>query len=65
EILVQWDDMISTWRVRHYKIAVRTLGHGSIGTKGDNLDKLSEKLNIKYFPRLWELRARLTEISTN
>lgn len=63
ESLIAWDEQVAMWRMRHYKVAVRTIGHGSIGTKGTPVDKLVQRLNLKYFTELWEVRTKLTEIS--
>lgn len=64
ESLINWDEKVAMWRMRHYKVAVRTIGHGSIGTKGTPVDKLIQRLNMKYFTELWEVRTKLTEISS-
>lgn len=64
ESLINWDEQVAMWRMRHYKIAVRTIGHGSIGTKGTPVDKLTQRLNMKYFIELWEVRTKLTELSS-
>lgn len=63
EAMVEWDDRVSLWRARHYKVAVRTLGHDVIGTKGTPVDHLSQILNHKFFPELWKVRTELTERS--
>jgi tryptophan 2,3-dioxygenase len=60
EALLEWDERIALWRSRHYKVAVRTLGHGTVGTKGLPTDQLAALLNHKCFPDLWAVRTRLT-----
>ncbi len=64
ESLINWDEQVAMWRIRHYKVAVRTIGHNSIGTKGTPVDKLIQRLNMKYFTELWEVRTKLTEMSS-
>jgi tryptophan 2,3-dioxygenase len=59
EALVDWDEKVSLWRARHYKIAVRTIGHNTVGTKGTPVDALTRLLNHKFFPRLWDVRSTL------
>lgn len=59
--LMEWDERIAIWRVRHYKIAVRIIGHGVKGTKGTPVDTLTRLIAHRYFPRLWEARTELTE----
>ncbi len=60
EALIEWDENVALWRTRHYKVAVRTIGHNSIGTKGTPVDKLAILLNKKFFPMLWEVRSALS-----
>lgn len=61
EALVDWDEKVSLWRARHYKVAVRTIGHKTVGTKGTPVDALTRLLNHKFFPRLWDVRSVLFE----
>lgn len=63
ESLINLDESISLWRTRHYKVAVRIIGHNTIGTKGTPVDKLANLLNHKYFPKLWEVRSDLSSIA--
>jgi tryptophan 2,3-dioxygenase len=65
EALVEWDERVSLWRARHYKVAVRTIGHSSVGTKGTPVDHLGRLLNHKFFPELWKVRTDLTALSAN
>lgn len=58
--LMEWDERIAIWRVRHYKVAVRIIGHGAIGTKGNPVDSLTGLISHKYFPQLWAARTELT-----
>lgn len=61
ESLIDWDEKVSLWRARHYKVAVRTIGHKTVGTKGTPVDALARLLNHKFFPRLWDVRSALFE----
>jgi tryptophan 2,3-dioxygenase len=61
EALVDWDEKVALWRARHYKVAVRTIGHRTVGTKGTPVDALTRLLNHKFFPRLWDVRSALFE----
>ncbi len=63
EAMVEWDERVSLWRARHYKVAVRTIGHGSVGTKGMPVDHLARLLNQKFFPELWTVRADLSALT--
>lgn len=59
EALVELDEKVALWRARHYKVAVRTIGHKTVGTKGTPVDKLTRLLDHKFFPSLWEVRSSL------
>lgn len=58
--LMEWDERIAIWRVRHYKIAVRIIGHGVRGTQGTPIDSITRLIAHRYFPRLWDARSELT-----
>ncbi|MBL4773663.1 MAG: hypothetical protein JKX98_08720 [Alcanivoracaceae bacterium] len=60
EALIEWDEQIALWRTRHYKVAVRTIGHNTVGTKGMPIDKLTKLISYQFFPKLWEVRTQLT-----
>jgi tryptophan 2,3-dioxygenase len=60
EALVEWDERVALWRVRHYKVAIRIIGHDVLGTKGTPVDTLTRLIAHKHFPSLWEVRTVLT-----
>ncbi|MBO4206463.1 tryptophan 2,3-dioxygenase family protein [Micromonospora echinofusca] len=59
EAMVEWDERISLWRVRHYKIAIRIGSHGPLGTPGSPATMLAKLIDHRFFPELWEVRANL------
>lgn len=61
EAMIEWDERVSLWRVRHYKIATRVLGHQVVGTQGTPVDVLAKLIAHRYFPELWRVRTELTE----
>ncbi|WP_328384179.1 tryptophan 2,3-dioxygenase family protein (plasmid) [Micromonospora zamorensis] len=61
EALLDWDERISSWRVQHYQIATRTIGHNVVGTKGTPVDALAKLISHHFFPALWQVRTELTE----
>lgn len=61
EAMIEWDERVSVWRVRHYKIATRVIGHEVVGTKGTPVDTLARLISHKFFPELWRVRTELTE----
>jgi tryptophan 2,3-dioxygenase len=62
EAMIEWDERIAVWRVRHYKIATRIIGHDVVGTKGTPVDVLARLISHKFFPELWRVRTELTRI---
>jgi len=62
EAIIDWDEHISLWRVSHYKMATRIIGHQVLGTKGTPVDVLAKLINHKFFPELWRIRTELTAI---
>jgi tryptophan 2,3-dioxygenase len=60
EAMIEWDERIAVWRIRHYKIATRIIGHEVVGTKGTPVDVLVKLINQKFFPELWRVRTELT-----
>jgi tryptophan 2,3-dioxygenase len=62
-LLVEWDERISVWRYRHYKVITRIIGEHVVGTQGTPVDVLGRLIHHKFFPDLWAVRTRLTELS--
>lgn len=61
EAMIEWDERVSLWRVRHYKMLTRVIGNQVIGTQGTQTDVLAKLIEYKFFPELWKLRTELTE----
>lgn len=59
EAMVEFDDRVSSWRVRHYKLAIRVGSHGVIGTAGSPSGMLAKLIDYRFFPDLWQARANL------
>lgn len=59
EALVEWDDRVSLWRVRHYRLAIRVGSHGVIGTPGSPSGMLAKLIDHRFYPDLWQVRATL------
>jgi tryptophan 2,3-dioxygenase len=60
EAMIEWDERVALWRVRHYKVATRIIGHEVVGTKGTPVDVLTRLISHKFFPELWRVRTVLT-----
>ncbi len=59
EKLVDLEDSFQQWRFRHLTTVERIIGHkrGTGGTAG--VDFLADRLKIRFFPELWQLRTGL------
>ena len=61
EAMIEWDERVSLWRVRHYKTATRVIGNQVIGTQGTPVEMLAKLIEYKFFPELWKVRTELTD----
>lgn len=61
EAVIAWDEQVSLWRVRHYKVLTRVIGNGVIGTQGTQVEVLAKLIEHKFFPELWRVRTELTQ----
>lgn len=59
EALLQHDELAAAWRGRHVVMVERMIGtrHGTGGSSG--ADYLRSRLDLRYYPLLWELRSVL------
>ena len=60
EALVDWDERITTWRIRHYKVVARIIGDQVVGTQGTPVEVLGRMIHHNFFPALWRARNQLT-----
>ncbi|QOC91584.1 tryptophan 2,3-dioxygenase family protein [Micromonospora craniellae] len=58
EAMVEWDERVSSWRVRHYQVALRIGGHPPAGTPGSPANMLAKLVGHRFFPELWQVRLR-------
>jgi tryptophan 2,3-dioxygenase len=63
EYLTEWDERLTLWRMRHYKVVARIIGDEVIGTQGTPAELLGGLIKQKFFPELWKARNRLTELA--
>jgi tryptophan 2,3-dioxygenase len=63
EGLIDWDERVATWRVRHYKTVARIIGDKVVGTQGTPVEVLGRLVHKQLFPDLWEVRNRLTALA--
>ena len=61
EAMIEFDERVALWRVRHYKMLTRVIGNEVFGTQGTRTDTLARLIEHKFFPELWRVRTELTE----
>lgn len=63
EQLIEWDERVTLWKFHHLKLVERIIGGHVIGTQGTPVEVLSRRINVTYFPELWDARNRLTALA--
>lgn len=63
EALIDYDEAFQLFRAQHFKLALRMIGPGSIGTGGTPMDILGRTLQDVFYPELWEVRNQLTQLA--
>ena len=60
EGLIEWDERVTIWRFRHYKVVSRVIGDEVVGTQGTPVELLGGLIKHKLYPELWQARNELT-----
>ena len=63
EALTEWDERLTAWRIRHYKVVARIIGDKVIGTQGTPVEVLGRLIHTTLYPELWEVRNKLTALA--
>jgi tryptophan 2,3-dioxygenase len=63
EALIEWDERVSVWRYRHYKVVARVIGDQVVGTQGTPVELLGGLIKAKLYPELWAVRNDLTALA--
>ena len=63
ELLIEWDERVSLWRIRHYKVVARVIGDEVVGTQGTPVELLGGLIKHELYPELWDARNELTELA--
>jgi len=63
EALIEWDERVSVWRFRHYKVVARVIGDEVVGTQGTPVELLGGLIKNKMYPELWQVRNELTALA--
>ena len=60
EHLVEWDERVTMWRMRHLKVVERIIGGSVVGTQGTPVEVLGQLIFTSFYPELWQIRNELT-----
>jgi tryptophan 2,3-dioxygenase len=63
ELMIEWDERITLWRVHHFKLVERIIGGEVVGTQGTPVEVLGNLIHKARFPELWKARNELTELA--
>jgi tryptophan 2,3-dioxygenase len=63
ELLIEWDERVTLWRMRHYKVVARVIGDEVVGTQGTPVELLGGLIKRELYPELWDARNELTELA--
>jgi tryptophan 2,3-dioxygenase len=63
ELLVEWDERVTAWRVRHYQVVSREIGDQVVGTQGTPVELLGGLIKRRLYPELWQTRNELTALA--
>ncbi len=61
EALIEWDERVTLWRMRHYLVVARIIGDHVVGTQGTPVELLGNLIKNRMYPELWQARNELTE----
>jgi tryptophan 2,3-dioxygenase len=60
EALMDLDEWMQTWRIRHYRVVARIIGEHVVGTQGTPVEVLGRLIHRVEYPELWDVRNELT-----
>jgi tryptophan 2,3-dioxygenase len=63
EQLIELDERVTVWRVRHFKVVQRTIGADVVGTQGTPVEIMGRLIHHSFFPELWDVRNDLTRMN--
>ncbi len=63
EHLLELDERITLWRIRHFKVVERIIGGEVVGTQGTPVELLGGLIHRNFFSELWRVRNRLTALA--
>jgi len=63
EQLIELDERVIVWRVRHFKVVQRVIGGDVVGTQGTPVEVMGRLIHHSFFPELWDVRNELTRLN--
>jgi tryptophan 2,3-dioxygenase len=63
EQLIELDERVIVWRVRHFKVVQRVIGGDVVGTQGTPVEVMGRLIHHSFFPELWDVRNDLTQMN--
>ena len=63
ELLIEWDERITLWRMRHYKVISRVIGDEVVGTQGTPVELLGGLIKQRFYPEMWQARNSLNSLA--
>jgi tryptophan 2,3-dioxygenase len=63
EQMITWDERVILWRFHHLKVVERIIGGNVIGTQGTPVEVLGKRIDVRFFPQLWNVRDEMTRRS--
>jgi tryptophan 2,3-dioxygenase len=63
EQLIELDERVIVWRVRHFKVVQRVIGGDVVGTQGTPVEVMGRLIHHSFFPELWDVRNELTRMN--
>ena len=63
EQLIEFDERVIVWRVRHFKVVQRVIGGDVIGTQGTPVEVMGRLIHHSFYPELWDVRNELTRMN--
>ena len=63
EQLIELDERVIVWRVRHLKVVQRVIGAGVVGTQGTPVEVMGQLIHKSAYPELWNVRNDLTNMN--
>jgi tryptophan 2,3-dioxygenase len=63
EQMITFDERTIVWRFQHLKTVERIIGGNVVGTQGTPVEVLGKRIDVQFFPVLWQVRDEITRRS--